>query len=161
MIAEATGSIGRFFSRRLRTILRCVAVAILVPSLLAPVLMSAGPEICARAVYRFEAALCHQVPERCFRIGGEPFALCARCLGAYFGFLLVSFIFSVKFDPGRGVRSGIAVAAVAGLLDICLHMIGLYDSGNAYRLVSGLFVGSGLGMVVFRFISRVENSEPD
>jgi uncharacterized membrane protein len=46
--------------------------------------------------------------------------------------------------------------AVGGLLDTILHLAGLYDTPNVYRLVSGISVGLGLGMVVFSFITELE-----
>ena len=30
--------------------------------------------------------VCHQVPDRCFALGGHPLAVCGRCLGIYAGF---------------------------------------------------------------------------
>jgi uncharacterized membrane protein len=159
VIEKAADDIGRFFSARLHGSLRSVAIAILVMAVLAPALLSAGSVSYASMTYRLESVFCHQVPSRCIWICGEPTALCARCLGGYFGFLLASFLFSGRFDPGKAVRSGIAILAFAGLIDIYLHCAGVYDTGNGYRLVSGISVGSGLGMVAFRFISDIERTE--
>ena len=54
----------------------------------------------------------------------------------------------------------IGLLALAGLLDTILHMAGLYDTPNLYRLISGLAMGAGLGMLVFRFISEAETAVP-
>jgi hypothetical protein len=36
-------------------------------------------------VYRFAAAVCHQLPDRSFSIGAVHMPVCARCAGLYFG----------------------------------------------------------------------------
>lgn len=37
--------------------------------------------------YAFFSPVCHQAPSRSFFLFGYPLAVCARCLGIYFGFL--------------------------------------------------------------------------
>ena len=60
--------------------------------------------------------------------------------------------------PGRRVRFTIGLIALAGLVDTIFHLTGLYDTPNLYRLISGLALGAGLGMLVFRFISETETT---
>jgi len=36
-------------------------------------------------LYSFFSPVCHQLPERCFNLFGEPVGVCARCLGIYCG----------------------------------------------------------------------------
>gem|GEM_PF-2781807 len=160
LIAEAADGLGRFFCRHLTTIFRSVAFAILALAVLAPVLRTNGQDTASRVIYRLEGAICHQESDRCFRIGSAPTALCSRCLGAYLGFLVSSFLFSARSRPGRRARMTIGLLALAGLLDTILHMAGLYDTPNLYRLISGLAMGAGLGMLVFRFISEAETAVP-
>ncbi len=155
----AADNLGRLFCRRLRLILRGTVVTVLALAVLAPVLKSAGSVSSAQVTYQLEGLICHQESSRCIHIDDEPIALCSRCLGGYLGFLMASFLFSVRFSPGRRVRAAIAVLATAASLDIVLHLTGLYDTGNPYRLISGLLVGTGLGMIVFRFVSDVETSQ--
>lgn len=155
----AAESLGRLFCRRLRMILRVAATAMIALALLAPFLRSNGLASVAGAVYSAEKLVCHQESNRCIELGGEPTALCSRCLGGYVGFLAASFLFNLRFNPGRRVRSVIAILGVAALLDIVSHFVGLYDTANLYRLVSGSVAGMGLGMLVFRFVSGVEASE--
>ncbi len=40
-----------------------------------------------RLIYAVFSLICHQIPSRCFYVYGYPLAVCARCLGVYFGFL--------------------------------------------------------------------------
>ncbi|MFW6140173.1 MAG: DUF2085 domain-containing protein [Acidobacteriota bacterium] len=39
-------------------------------------------------IYSIFSPICHQTPSRCFYLYGYPLAVCTRCLGIYFGFLL-------------------------------------------------------------------------
>ncbi len=158
LIAEAADSLGRFFHRHLRMILRSVTLAVLALAILAPVLRTVGLGTTSRLIYQLEGNICHQEPGRCIRIGSAPAALCSRCVGAYLGFLLSSLLFSVRFRPGRRVRFTIGLIALAGLVDTIFHLTGLYDTPNLYRLISGLALGAGLGMLVFRFISETETT---
>jgi uncharacterized membrane protein len=160
LISEAADSLGRFFHRNLRLILRSVALAVLALSVLAPVLRTSGQVTSSQLIYQLEGTICHQESDRCFRIGNEPAALCSRCLGAYFGFLLSSFLFSVRFRPGKRACFTIGLVALAGLVDTILHLTGLYDTPNLYRLISGIAMGAGLGMLVFRFIPEAEAAVP-
>jgi uncharacterized membrane protein len=53
---------------------------------LAPWLAARGAAGPARFIYAVFAPLCHQIPARCFFLGGHPLAVCGRCLGIYAGF---------------------------------------------------------------------------
>ncbi|HEX9934586.1 MAG TPA: DUF2085 domain-containing protein, partial [bacterium] len=58
-------------------------------------LMESGDagKITACAVRFFFGPVCHQIPERSFKILGYPLAVCARCTGVYVGFLLGAIAF--------------------------------------------------------------------
>jgi uncharacterized membrane protein len=128
-------------------------------ALLAPVMKSTISVPLAQAIYRFDSAFCHQESHRCIRIGSQPTALCSRCLGGHFGFLLASFLFTAQFSPGNRIRLALGILASVGVLDIILGAACQYDTGNLHRFVSGLFVGSGLGMLIFRFVTDIETAE--
>ena len=53
---------------------------------LAPYLRSHDSSLSAFAYLVF-TPICHQIPSRSFHLFGEPLAVCARCLGIYFGAL--------------------------------------------------------------------------
>ncbi len=53
---------------------------------LAPYLRSQGSGLSAFA-YSVFTPICHQIPSRSFHLFGQPLAVCARCLGIYFGVL--------------------------------------------------------------------------
>lgn len=53
---------------------------------LAPYLRSQDSSLSVFAYLVF-TPICHQIPSRSFHLFGEPLAVCARCLGIYFGAL--------------------------------------------------------------------------
>ncbi|MDH5705244.1 MAG: DUF2085 domain-containing protein [Candidatus Aminicenantes bacterium] len=53
---------------------------------LAPYLRSQDSSLSA-FVYSVFTPICHQIPFRSFHLFGQPLAVCARCLGIYFGIL--------------------------------------------------------------------------
>ena len=53
---------------------------------LAPYLRSQDSGLSAFA-YSVFTPVCHQIPSRSFHLFGQPLAVCARCLGIYFGIL--------------------------------------------------------------------------
>jgi uncharacterized membrane protein len=53
---------------------------------LAPYLRSRDSSLSAFA-YSVFTPICHQIPSRSFHLFGQPLAVCARCLGIYFGVL--------------------------------------------------------------------------
>ena len=91
------------------------------------------------------APICHQLPERSFAPGGAPMAVCARCLGAYAGFLAGAMSFlglsvsrgHLPRSPGRLLLAGSTLPtffqwsfAAAGILP---------DIASARALTSSVF----------------------
>ena len=70
------------------TIVWCAAIV------LAPVLATMGnaPRISAE-MYQFFGKVCHQIDSRSLHIGGEKFAVCARCSAIYFSFLAMLLVY--------------------------------------------------------------------
>lgn len=96
------------------------------------------------------SAVCHQMAERSFIINGQVLPLCARCTGIYIGIF-----FAMVFFFGRGrlkgnqpfVLSGILFAALSFLpvsLDGFFSYVGLWESNNFLRIVTGAIGGASL-----------------
>lgn len=99
-------------------------------------------------------AVCHQLPERTFFLGGKPLPLCARCSGQY---LMVTFVWVgllLRRDrrPGRFPRRGISLILVAffvlwavdGLNSYLTFFPGmphLYEPDNRLRAITGGLMG--------------------
>src|SRR5512142_1687946 len=55
---------------------------------MAPITRAEGFSALSVPLYSFFGFICHQLPARSFFIDGEPFGVCSRCFGVYFGLFL-------------------------------------------------------------------------
>jgi len=122
---------------------------------LAPWLAGRGRAGAARFIYAAFAPLCHQIPDRCFHLGGHPLAVCGRCLGIYAGFAaglllypLVRGFRRLAVPPAwlfAALTAPMAIDAGAGLLGVWQGPIGL-------RLATGFAWGT---VLPFYFVTGV------
>ena len=109
----------------------------------------------AVAVYTLGAIVCHQRPERTFRIGSVPLPVCARCTGIYFGAAvagLVGFALtraSTSQHP-RTARIVLAVAAAPALATLLFEWWSGQAPSNEVRALTGVMLGAGAAWVVMR-----------
>jgi uncharacterized membrane protein len=107
-------------------------------------------------------AVCHRIDLRSFHLGERALPLCARCSGTYLGVLVA---LGTLLALGRG-RAGrfprwpiLALFGVFGLvfaidgLNSYLHFFPnaphVYEPSNALRLISGMLLGLGMGVLVY------------
>ena len=107
-------------------------------------------------------AVCHRIDLRSFHLGERTLPLCARCSGTYLGVLAA---LGTLLALGRG-RAGrfprwpiLALFGVFGLLfaidglNSYLHFFPnaphVYEPSNALRLISGMLLGLGMGVLVY------------
>jgi len=107
-------------------------------------------------------AICHQIPERTFILGGRPLPLCARCTGTFLGALLG---LTVTLIRRRGRASLMPPVSVLIALVLFVGFWGfdglnsymtlfpgaphLYEPRNWLRLLTGLLNGLALMFFVF------------
>jgi uncharacterized membrane protein len=95
--------------------------------------------------------LCHQIPERCFKINNEPMQLCARCFGFYLGLIIglcLPFIFIDIFEIRITTLLAILLLGVAPMaLDGITQLFRLRSSNNNLRFVTGIIAGLVLGIL--------------
>ncbi|NOR16001.1 MAG: DUF2085 domain-containing protein [Candidatus Aminicenantes bacterium] len=124
---------------------------------LAPYLESESSPF-SRWIYLMFAPTCHQNASRCFHLWGYPLAVCARCLGIYFGFLG-----GTLFYPGiRGFKS-LTIPRLKVLLWISLpiaidtlsNVLTLWSSPAWLRLILGALWGS---ILPFYFIPGIADA---
>ena len=82
---------------------------------------------------------CHRLPHRSF--DWAP-GLCARCTFFWIGILVSSSLMTFKKLPGSVVAGLFLILPMA--LDGSFQFIGLYESTNIARLLTGFFAGTGL-----------------
>lgn len=102
------------------------------------VLAAVYPEMGLRGLF---APACHQQPERCHWIGGEPVAICVRCFWLYLGMAVghLRFLISVRVPARRGKFLFIALA-LAGI-DWAGGWLGLTSDWVIAHALTGLGVG--------------------
>lgn len=92
--------------------------------------------------------LCHQLPNRSIWMGGQPMAVCSRCIGIYAGFavgwLLLPFAAYFNLSKyGQTPKFALIIIAI-NAIDIVGNILGFWQN----TLVSRLALGSLLGMVI-------------
>jgi uncharacterized membrane protein len=87
------------------------------------------------------AELCHQMPGRCYQVGGEAMPVCARCLGVWLGLFAGAALAALALLPRRP-------AVAAGLLGwlVASWLLGYFlpEGWRLERTVAGLAGGLGL-----------------
>lgn len=113
-------------------------------------------------------AVCHQISERSFHIGGNQAPLCARCSGMYMGafiglvyqlrlgrrgklptrkFIILLGVLSVFFAVD-GTNSFLTLLKQTSPLEAIRNLPTLYTPDNWLRLISGLGVGLGISAML-------------
>lgn len=94
---------------------------------------------------------CHQLPERSFHFHNRQFPVCARCTGAFFGYLLGAITFIFVTVPHW-------VSLIMCLVMLCDWLFQYFEirsSTNLRRLITGALCGFGLmqmNLSVIRFV---------
>lgn len=110
-------------------------------------------------------AVCHQIPQRSFHVGGHSSPLCARCTGMYLGAFL-ALVFQLR--QGRKAKfPPLAVMISLGLFLVAFGVDGinsflhffpdgpsLYTPTNLLRLLTGLGVGVGIGLILYPIFNQ-------
>lgn len=108
---------------------------------------------------------CHQIPERSFWTGGQPMAVCSRCLGIYAGFasgwLLLPAIPFKKIFYFLSFKKVLFVTALINMTDIAGNFIGFWENTLTSRLVLGCILGMAAAVLfsgVF-FNKKIKSTE--
>lgn len=123
-------------------------------AVLAPVLASENrPE--AAVFYAAFRPFCHQQVERVWWLAGEPLAVCARCLGVYWGMV------AGELAPrGFGSRRAMAGAAAVCLASWGLEAVGLAAIPAEGRFITGLAVGLTVGRTIASGLAETRRVRP-
>lgn len=100
--------------------------------------------------------LCHQLPSRTFIAGGFSYPVCARCTGIYFGLvsalLVLVLLYHKRADAGLFPKPVLVVLGCLILpmaLDGGTSYLGLRETCNAIRFLTGSGAGAALGALLF------------
>lgn len=111
---------------------------------LAPLAKANGFISLSFPLYSFFSYICHQIPGRSFHIAGEPFAVCARCFGVYFG-LVAGFaaypLWRSIADVEPLPRFWLFLSLAPISIDWSLTVLGIWENTQVSRFVTGLILG--------------------
>lgn len=95
--------------------------------------------------------LCHQIPDRCFKLNGKPLPICSRCTGIYAGIIL-GFLTNF-FEPLVWINSFYPALIFTILLipigiDGTGQLLGFWKSNNPRRFLTGFLAGVPAGATI-------------
>jgi uncharacterized membrane protein len=102
--------------------------------------------------YHIGSLVCHQRPERSFRVAGMQMPVCARCFGLYTAGAVGLLSGWARRRPlsRSATRNILAFGALPILLTVVLEWIRVIDTSNLARMLTGLPLGLAAGLVVTR-----------
>ena len=100
-------------------------------------------------------SVCHQLPERTLLFGKIYMPVCSRCFGIYIGFLFtIIFLFLVfrkkESDlPPLYIIIIVILMIFSSIIDGFLSYLGVYNTNNIIRLITGYMFGSGIAIILY------------
>jgi uncharacterized membrane protein len=136
----------------------------------APVAKLNGLTGISAALYKSFSYICHQISERSFHVEGEPFAVCSRCFGVYFGLFagFVIYPFWRRIDEIEPLpRFWLFLSLVPISVDWSLTIFNIWENTHLSRFITGLILGVACATFIIpalveitRNLSRRPMSEP-
>jgi len=100
-------------------------------------------------------SVCHQLPERSMLLGHIYMPVCCRCSGIYIGFFVSIFILFLMHKKRQSDMPPLyiiilsCVFIVSTFADGLLSYLGIYESNNIMRLVTGYLSGMGIAVIIY------------
>ena len=119
---------------------------------------SRGAEDVARLTYLAGAVVCHQRPERSFRLADVPLPVCARCTGIYGGAAVAALGLVIsaagRARPRALPRSSLRIAALIALAPTVATIVYEWTTGHMpshlIRAAAGVPIGAFVAWTVMR-----------
>jgi uncharacterized membrane protein len=104
----------------------------------------------AAGIYAAGSRVCHQRPERSFRIGGGPMPVCARCTGLYLSAAAAAPLALLLAGPlaVRRARVMVLLASLPTLLTWGAEVAGLAHPSNLSRAAAAVPLGAAAAWLV-------------
>jgi uncharacterized membrane protein len=144
--------------------LTVLAVGWVLVAVAAPVALARGYALFPAVVYEAGGLICHQRPERSFRLAAIQLPVCARCFGLY----VAGAAGALGSWVPRGARAAqalpartpwtLAIAALPTAVTVALEWGGLLFPGNAARALAALPLGAAAGHLFVRALASSEGS---
>ena len=128
----------------------------------APLLAKSDYRIASGIIYMFFSKICHQMADRSFFIFGKQFAVCSRCTGLYFGFLLGTIVYPIihKFKSNWiPAKKYFYLALIPISIDFVIRFFHFAENTFTSRLITGLILGAvTVFFILPGFLSMGDNS---
>jgi uncharacterized membrane protein len=123
-----------------------------------PIARAFGFESFARSAYKFFSYLCHQMDARSFHIGENKLAVCTRCFGFYFGFLLglIGFPLIRRLSEAEPFpRVWLFAAMIPMTVDWSLGFFRVWENTHLSRSLTGAILGAACGLFIVPAIVEI------
>lgn len=109
-----------------------------------PIAKANGLVAISSPFYHFFSFICHQISARSFHVEGEPFGVCSRCFGVYFGLLFGFAIYPLwrnitEIEPLP--RFWLFLSLIPISVDWSLTIFGIWENTHLSRFITGLILG--------------------
>ncbi len=124
----------------------------------APIAKASGLAAVSVPLYRFFSFICHQIPERSFHVDGEPFGVCSRCFGVYFGLVFGFAIYPLwrRIDEIEPLpRFWLFLSLIPIGIDWSLTIFGFWDNTHLSRFVTGAILGAACSTYIVPAIIEI------
>lgn len=105
----------------------------------------------ANPIYKFCSFICHQIPARSFFFENQPFAVCSRCFGIYFGLFggsILYFLLRPIHESDPLPRFWLFLAMIPMLIDWSLGFFGIWENTHLSRFLTGLILGAACAVFI-------------
>lgn len=104
--------------------------------------------------------LCHQLPDRSFKVSGFQMAVCSRCIGIYgafmVGWLLLPFLWKVNISL-RSKIGWLIGLIILNLADVFGNFIGLWTNTLYSRMILGIMLGLSVAILFTNEFFSIKN----
>ena len=100
-------------------------------------------------------SVCHQLPDSSMLLGNIYMPVCCRCSGIYIGFFLsivILFLMHKKRQSDMPPLYIIIISCffiVSTFADGLLSYLGIYETNNIIRMITGYLSGSGIAVIIY------------
>ncbi len=120
---------------------------------------STSMDVLALTVYAAGSVVCHQLPQRSFRLWSTQMPVCARCAGIYAGAAVAVVVLmfgraaeslrNSRFESGgHAVRRALVVAALPTVVTLVAEWSGSVTTSNWVRAVAGVPLGGAVAWAI-------------